>query len=72
MKKDALLELPLEELKTRLEEAELELSNFKFQQATHQIDNPLQIRAARREIARIKTILHEYELNIKKPKIKQI
>ena len=72
MKKDELIELPPEELKTRLKEAQLELSNLKFQQATHQIDNPMQIRTIRREIARIKTVLREYELNIRKPKAKQI
>lgn len=72
MKKDGLLELPLEELKLRLQDAQLELSNLRFQQATHQIDNPLKIRTIRREIARIKTFLREYELDIRKPRTKQV
>lgn len=72
MKKDALLELPLEELKLRLQDAQLELSNLRFQQATHQIDNPLKIRTIRREIARIKTFMREYELAIRKPRTKQV
>ena len=66
MKKREILELPQEELKIRLTDAELQLSNMIFQQATHQIDNPLQIRETRREIARIKTLLREYELGIRK------
>lgn len=66
MKKREILELSQEELKLRLEDGELELSNMLFQQSTHQIDNPLQIRETRRGIARIKTILREYELGIRK------
>ena len=72
MKKDGLLELPLEELKLRLQDAQLELSNLRFQQATHQIDNPLKIRTIRREIARIKTFMREYELSIRKTRTKQV
>lgn len=72
MKKNELIELPPEELKTRLRDVQIELSNLKFQQATRQINNPLQIRTTRREIAQIRTILHEYELNIRKIKEKQI
>ncbi len=72
MKKDGLLELPLEELKLRLQDAQLELSNLRFQQATHQIDNPLKIRTIRREIARIKTFMREFELGIRKLRTKQV
>lgn len=72
MKKDELLELPTEDLKVRLEDAELELSNLRFQKATHQVTNPLKIRTTRREIARIKALLREYELGIRKAKEKQV
>lgn len=68
MNKHDLLELNQEDLKARLADAELELSNMLFQKSTHQIDNPLKIRVIRREIARIKTLLHEYELGIRKPR----
>ncbi|MDK3072151.1 50S ribosomal protein L29 [Sedimentitalea sp. JM2-8] len=33
--------------------------NLRFQQATGQLENPAQIRAARRNAARVKTILNE-------------
>jgi len=65
---DEIRELPPEELKNRLEDLEMELSNLHFQKATHQIDNPLLIRTTRRNIARVKTLLREYELGIRKQK----
>ena len=45
-------------------EAELkqELFKLRFQSATNQLDNPLQIKSVRKDIARIKTILREREL----------
>jgi len=61
-------DLPLEELKNRLEDLEMELSNLRFQQATHQINNPLLIRSTRRNIARIKTLMSEHEKGIRKTK----
>jgi len=72
MKMEELKELPVEELKLRLRDIELELSNLMFQHATHQLDNPLKIRTTRREISQIRTLLREYELDIRKPKVKQV
>jgi large subunit ribosomal protein L29 len=46
----------LEEELARLEEAQFRL---KFRSATEAIDNPLQFRVIRRNIARIKTVLRE-------------
>lgn len=46
----------LREELARLEEAQFRL---RFRSATEAIDNPLQFRAMRRNIARIKTILRE-------------
>jgi large subunit ribosomal protein L29 len=66
MKTDEIAQLPEEEIKQRLEDSSDELQNLKFQHATHQLDNPLQIRTVRRDIARLKTILHEIELGIRK------
>ena len=61
MKSYELLELPIDELRTQMQNTKLELSNLKFQKATHQLENPLLIRERRREIARINTLLKEYE-----------
>jgi large subunit ribosomal protein L29 len=58
--------LPEIEIRQRLEDSLEELQNLRFQHATHQLDNPLRIRTVRRDIARLKTVLHEIELGIRK------
>ena len=58
--------MPFDELKIRLQDAEEELTNLRFQLALHQLDNPLRVRYLRREIARFKTVIREYELGIRK------
>ena len=68
MKLYELIELPKDELEARLENARLELANMRFQKATHQLQNPLQIRELRKEIAKINTLLREYELEVREPK----
>ena len=45
---------------------EREVFNLKIRQATKQIENPLQDQSAARELARITTILHEDEKNVRK------
>ena len=49
----------LAELKEELKE---ELFNLHFQQAINQLDNPMRIKAVRKDIARIKTVEREIEL----------
>lgn len=61
-------ELPKSEIELRLEDAIEELYNLRFQHATHQLDNPIRLRDVRRDIARLKTVLREYELGIRKEK----
>lgn len=50
------------ELKQKLQEGYQELLNLRFQKATKQLDNTARIRVVRRDIARIKTIIREREL----------
>jgi large subunit ribosomal protein L29 len=59
-------QLPIAELKIRLRDMTEELANLKFQLALHQVDNPVKIRMLKRDVARLKTVLHEYELGIRK------
>lgn len=66
LKMEEIKQLPLEELKIRLRDAEEELVNIRFQLALHQLENPLKIRYLRRDIARLKTVIREYELGLKK------
>ncbi|KAA3610264.1 MAG: 50S ribosomal protein L29 [Calditrichaeota bacterium] len=56
-------ELSADELNERLGERIEELENLRMQQATHQITNPIRIRYIRRDIARIKTLIHQQKLS---------
>ena len=66
MKMFEIREMTLEELQAALEDAKEELANLRVQKALGQLNNPLRIRMVRREIARLKTVIHEYELGIRK------
>ena len=56
--------LTQDELVTRLRESKEELFNLRFQGATGQLENHGRLRAVRKDIARIYTILRERELGI--------
>ena len=55
-------ELPVLELAKRMKDEEENLVHLKFQKATSQLENPMQIRKCRRDIARMKTVLRERQL----------
>jgi large subunit ribosomal protein L29 len=57
-----LRELPDEELRKQLAETQREMFNLRFQRETEQAEKPAEIRAAKKRVARIKTVLHEREL----------
>ncbi len=54
-------EMSADEVRTRLQELREELFTLRFRNAMKQLDNPLKIRAARREMARLLTVLREKE-----------
>jgi large subunit ribosomal protein L29 len=56
--------LEQDELETKLREAKEELFNLRFQAATGQLESHGRLRAVRKEIARIYTIMRERELGI--------
>lgn len=62
MKVTELRELTQEELQTKLTSCKEELFNLRFQHAINQLDNPKKIADVKKTIARIKTIIHEREL----------
>jgi len=62
MKVTELRELSLQELNDKLSECKEELFNLRFQLAINQLDNPKKISDVKKTIARIKTIIHEREL----------
>ena len=63
--KENLNELTLEELNERRDKLIKDFRVFRFNKMMGQLENTLKIRETRREIARINTILREYELNIR-------
>jgi len=68
MKIEEIVQFTETEIKQKLEDAQEELQNLKFQHSTHQLDNPLRIRMVRRDVAKLKTVLREMALNIRKPR----
>lgn len=50
------------ELLKRLADLKEELFNLRFQHAINQLDNPMRLKAVRKEIAIVKTIMRENEL----------
>ena len=59
MKADEVRDLDNAELGHRLGELKMEQFRLRFRSATMQLENPKLLREIRRDIARIKTILHE-------------
>lgn len=56
-------ELETKDLVEKLENAEAALSTMKLNHQISPLENPSQIKAARRDIARMKTVLRSRELN---------
>lgn len=59
MKTEEIRALSPEELDERVAELQEELFRLRIQNETGQLENPLRVRAARRELARCKTIRNE-------------
>ena len=58
---EAIRELNDTELQKRLKDLKDELFNLRFQHAINQLDNPMRLKAVKKEIAIIKTIVRENE-----------
>ena len=56
-------ELETKELVEKLENAQAALNTMKLNHTVSPFENPSQIKAARRDIARMKTVLRSRELN---------
>ncbi len=50
------------ELTKKLEDLKKELFNLRFQHAINQLENPMRLKAVKKEIAIVKTIMRENEL----------
>lgn len=59
MKAKELKNQSVEELNKKLEELKKDLFMLRMQHATNQLDNPMQLAATKKDIARVKTIIRE-------------
>ena len=66
MKVKELREMTDAELNKKLSDSKDELFKVRFQMATGQLDNPMKLQEVRKKIARVKTIMRERELGIKR------
>jgi large subunit ribosomal protein L29 len=62
MKSKELRDMGVDELRGKLDEAYHELFNLRFQLASRQLTNTCRLGQVRRDVARIKTIMREREL----------
>ena len=62
MKAKEIREMSLVELNQKLRDLKAELFNLRFQLAVNQLDNPMRIKAVKKDIARIQTVIREQEL----------
>ena len=52
-------DMSVEEQEARIAELKKELFNLRFQHAINQLDNPMRLKAVKKEIAVIKTVMSE-------------
>ena len=52
-------DMSIEEMDARVEDLKKELFNLRFQSAINQLENPMRLKAVKKEIAVIKTIMTE-------------
>lgn len=62
MKGKEVRDLSAIELNDKLAELKAELFNLRFQLAVNQLENPTRIKAVKKDIARIKTVIRANEL----------
>ena len=60
--REKIRELNETELDKKLRDLKEELFNLRFQHAINQLDNPMRLKAVKKEIAVVKTIIRENEL----------
>ena len=69
MKSSQLNEMNKLELESKLADNLEALQNLRFQQALQQLEDGTMISKIKKEIAQIKTVLHEMRLDIRKQKV---
>ena len=62
MKATEIRELSDKELQEKLNDLKAELFNLRFQHAINQLENPMRLKAVKKDIARVKTLMRELEI----------
>lgn len=62
MKANKMNEMSAQQLLEREKELKSELFNLRFQQATGELNNPMRIKECKKDIARIKTVVRQREI----------
>ena len=65
--KNSFKNLSYPELKAKRDELSRKYMDFRFQMVIEHVDNPLQKRVLRRQIARLNTMIRQHELSQHKP-----
>ena len=63
MKASEIKDLSMEEMLRKLDDLKEELFNLRFQHETGQLENPQKMKQTKRDIARVKTVIKQAELN---------
>ncbi len=63
MKASEIKDLSMEEMLRKLDDLKEELFNLRFQHETGQLENPQKMKQTKRDIARVKTLIKQSELN---------
>ena len=64
--KNSFAKLSYDELVAKRDELRKSYLNMRMEKVLGHVENPLQVRNVRRQIARLETLIHEYELGIRK------
>ena len=65
MKRRELDDLTLIDIETKLHDNLESLQNLRFQKALQQLENPIQIKHLKKEIAQLKTVIKEFNLGLR-------
>ena len=63
MKASEIKDLSKEEMLRKMDDLKEELFNLRFQHETGQLENPQKMKHTKRDIARVKTLIKQSELN---------
>jgi len=63
MKASEIKDLSMGEMLRKLDDLKEELFNLRFQHETGQLENPQKMKQSKRDIARVKTLIKQSELN---------